>query len=312
VRFETPPGLQGQVDWGHFGFIRHQGRLCKLYAFVLTLSWSRAMYLRFTTSLDFMWFIRCHVHAFRYLGGFPRRLLYDNLKSVVEWHPPDGPVRWNRRFLDFADVSGFSPQACRPYRPQTKGKVESGVKYVRGNFWPGLHFSGLEDLNVQALCWLNTVANCRVHGTTNEVPFVRLPLEGLQPLDRVLSYDTSILTTRRASRDCVISYESNLYSVPAAYVQQSLQIKVTEQEDLIICSASGQEIARHRLCYGKRERSLVREHYQGLTVPATPAVRGRPVAVQDPTGEGCTHPFWEAPQVEVRPLSVYDQLIGGL
>jgi transposase len=116
VRFETPPGLQGQVDWGHFGFIRHQGRTCKLYAFVLTLSWSRAMYLRFTTSLDFTWFIRCHVHAFRYLGGLPRRLLYDNLKSVVEWHPPDGPVHWNPRFLDFADVAGFSPQACKPYR----------------------------------------------------------------------------------------------------------------------------------------------------------------------------------------------------
>jgi len=205
VRFETPPGLQGQVDGGHFGFIRHQGRTCKLYAFVLTLSWSRARYLRFTTSLDFTWLIRCHVHALRYLGGFPRRLLYDNLKSVVEWHPPDGPVHWNPRFLDFAAVSGFSPQACKPYRPQTKGKVESGVKYVRGNFWPGLHFSDLDDLNAQALCWLNTVANCRVHGTTNEVPFVRLPKEGLMPLDRALSYDTSISATRRASRDGVIS-----------------------------------------------------------------------------------------------------------
>jgi transposase len=251
VRFETPPGLQGQVDWGHFGLIRHQGRLCKLYGFVLTLSWSRAMYLRFTTSLDFTWFIRCHVRAFAYLGGLPRRLLYDNLKSVVEWHPPDGPVHWNPRFLDFADVSGFSPQACKPHRPQTKGKVENGIKYVRGNFWPGLHFSDLEDLNAQALQWLNTVANCRIHGTTNEVPFTRLPLEGLQPLDRALSYDSSFITTRRASRDCVISYESNLYSVPAAYAQQSLQVRATEQGELIICSALGQEIARHCILHGQ-------------------------------------------------------------
>lgn len=311
VRFETPPGLQGQVDWGHFGFIRHQGRTCKLYAFVLTLSWSRAMYLHFTTSLDFTWFIRCHLHAFEYLGGFPRRLLYDNLKSVVEWHPPDGPVTWNPRFLDFADVAGFSPQACKPYRPQTKGKVESGVKYVRGNFWPGLHFSDLEDLNAQAVHWLNTVANCRIHGTTGEVPFARLPKEGLQPLDRALSYDTSIRAVRRASRDCVISYQSNLYSVPAAYAGQSLQVKVTEQEDVIICSSSGQEIARHHLLEGLRQRSLVPAHYQGLTVPAQPAVRGRPVASQLREPELPSPPFWEAPMVEVRPLYVYDQLIGG-
>jgi transposase len=312
VRFETPPGLQGQVDWGHFGLIRHQGRLCKLYGFVLTLSWSRAMYLCFTTSLDFTWFIRCHVHAFAYLGGLPRRLLYDNLKSVVEWHPVDGPVHWNPRFLDFADVAGFSPQACKPRRPQTKGKVENGIKYVRGNFWPGLHFSDLEDLNIQALRWLNTVANCRVHGTTNEVPFARLPKEGLQPVERALAYDTSFITTRRASRDCVISYASNLYSVPAAYAQQSLQIKVTEQEDLIICSALGQEIARHRLLHGQRERSLMPQHYQGLPVPTSPVVRGRPVACQEPPQEASTAPFWEAPVVEIRPLSVYDQVIGGL
>lgn len=311
VRFETPPGLQGQVDWGYFGFIRHQGRTCKLYAFVLTLSWSRAMYLRFTTSLDFTWFIRCHLHAFEYLGGFPQRLLYDNLKSVVEWHPPDGPIIWNPRFLDFADVTGFAPQACKPYRPQTKGKVESGVKYVRGNFWPGLHFADLEDLNAQALHWLNTVANCRIHGTTGEVPFARLPKEGLQPLDRVKSYDTSIRAVRRASRDCVISYQSNLYSVPAAYAGQSLQVKVTEQEEVIICSSSGIEIARHQLLCGQRQHSLIPGHYQGLAVPTHPAVRGRPVASQLREPELPPHPFWEAPVVEVRPLYVYDQLMGG-
>jgi hypothetical protein len=162
------------------------------------------------------------------------------------------------------------------------------------------------------LHWLNTGANCRVHGTTGEVPFARLSQEGLQPLDRVLSYDTSIRAVRRASRDCVISYQSNLYSVPAAYAGQSLHVKVTEQEELIICSGSGQEIARHHLLYGQRQRSLVPAHYQGLTVPTQPAVRGRPVASQVPEPERPSPPFWEAPVVEVRPLYVYDQLIGGV
>lgn len=312
TRFETAPGEQGQVDWGHFGFITHHGRTCRLYAFVLTLGWSRAMYLRFTTSLEQIWFIRCHLHAFSYLGGVPKRLLYDNLGSVVVRHDRDGTVHWNPRFLDFADVAGFVPQACRPYRPQTKGKVENGVKYVRGNFWQGLHFQDLDDLNTQALQWVNTVANCRVHGTTNEVPFMRLPLEKLLPADSALTYDTSVITARRASRDCVISYAGNLSSLPAAYARQSVQVKVTEAEELVICSAQGTELARHQLLVGSHQRSLQPQHYQGLPVPRTPAARGRPMAVQHVEPLLTAQPFWEAPVVEVRSLSVYDQLLENL
>ncbi len=120
-----------------------------------------------------------------------------------------------RMWQDFPRKRGL------PYRPQTKGKVENGVKYVRGNFWPGLHFRDLDDLNDQALAWLNTTANPRVHGTTGEVPFSRLRAEGLQPAEKAFTYDTSILTSRRSSKDCVISYEGNLYSVPAAYARQT-------------------------------------------------------------------------------------------
>ncbi len=119
------------------------------------------MYVRFTISVDTTWFIRCHVHAFAYLGGIPRTLLYDNLKSVVERRESNGTIHWNPRFLDCADVAGFRLQASRPYRPQTTGKGESGVKYVRRNFWPGLHFGSLDELNQQAETWLKTVANCR-------------------------------------------------------------------------------------------------------------------------------------------------------
>ncbi len=312
TRFETAPGEQGQVDWGHFGFITHQGHTCRLSAFVLTLGWSRAMYLRFTTSLEQIWFIRCHLHAFSYLGGVPKRLLYDNLRSVVSRHDADGTVHGNPRFLDFADVAGFAPQACRPYRPQTKGKVENGVKYVRGNFWQGLHFQDLDDLNMQALHWLNTVANRRVHGTTNEVPFTRLPQEKLLPADGALTYDTSVITARRASRDCVISYAGNLYSLPSTYARQSVQVKVTEAEEMVICSAQGTELARHRLLLGSHQRSLQPQHSQGLPLPGTPAVRGHPTVAQHVAPLPTAQPFWEAPVVEVRSLSVYDQLMENL
>jgi transposase len=307
VRFETAPGEQGQVDWGSFGFITHQGRTYRLYAFVMTLGWSRASYLRFTISSDTTWFIRCHLHAFAYLGGVPKRLLYDNLKSVVLRRDAEDVIQWNPRFLDFADVAGFSPQACKPYRPQTKGKVENGVKYVRGNFWPGLHFQDLDDLNTQALAWLNTTANPRVHGTTGEVPFTRLRSEGLQAADKALTYDTSVLITRRSSKDCFISYAGNLYSVPAAYARKTLQVKITEAEELVICSEVGQEVARHRVLCGRQERSVQADHYRGL---GTPVSRVEQVSAVQELRPAERTMFWDAPVVEVRSLSVYDQLLG--
>ena len=307
VRFETAPGEQGQVDWGYFGFITHHGRTYRLYAFVMTLGWSRACYVRFTICSDTTWFIRCHLHAFAYLGGVPKRLLYDNLKSVVLWRDAEDVVHWNPRFLDFADVAGFAPQACKPYRPQTKGKVENGVKYVRGNFWPGLHFRDLEDLNAQALAWINTIANPRVHGTTGEVPFTRLRSEGLQPADKALTYDTSVLLTRRSSKDCFISYGGNLYSLPAAYARKTLQVKITEAEELVICSEVGHELACHRVLLGRQERSVQADHYCGLSTPVS-HVEQAP-AVQE-VAQGSPSMFWDAPVVEVRSLSVYDRLLG--
>ena len=131
TRFETAPGQQGQVDWGHFGSLVHAGRTCWLYGFVMTLGWSRAMYVTFTVSSDTAWFMRCHLQAFAYFGGMPERLLYNNLKSVVLKRQADGTIQWNPRFLDFADVVGFSPQLCRPYRPQTNDLVAYCTPFVR-------------------------------------------------------------------------------------------------------------------------------------------------------------------------------------
>ncbi len=180
------------------------------------------------------------------------------------------------------------------------------MKYVRGNFWPGLHFRDLEDLNNQALAWLNTTANPRVHGTTGEVPFSRLGSEGLQSAEKAFTYDTSVMTSRRSSKDCVISYEGNLYSVPAAYARKTLQVNVTEAGELVVCSEVGQELARHRLLLGKQERSVQAEHDRKLAIPA-PRVE-QATAMQE-LSQASTSMFWDAPVVEVRPLSVYDQLL---
>lgn len=307
LRFETEPGEQAQVDWGHFGLINHYGRQRRLYAFVLTLGWSRAMYLEFTASADAAWFLRCHMHAFDYLGGCPRQVLHDNLKTAVLHRDADGSIHWNPRYLDFADYHGFTPRACQPYRAQTKGKVESGVKYVRGNFWPGLKFVDLADLNRQAWVWLDIVANVRIHGTTGEVPFDRLPLEGLQSLLGKPAYDTSLISYRRSSRDCLVSYEGNYYSVPAAHAKQRLLVKETEHGQLIVLTLEGEEIARHRLAAGRNQRIIEPIHYQGIHTQTWPTKRAGATQIQVAAPELAS--LSDTPTVEVRPLSLYDQVL---
>ncbi len=305
VRFETEPGEQAQVDWAHFGFIEHHGCRRRLYAFLMTLGWSRSMYLEFTVSADAAWWLRCHVHAFRYFGGVPRVVLHDNLKTAV-LERTAGTVHWNPRYLDFAAYYGFTPRACQPYRAQTKGKVESGVRYVRGNFWPGLTFVDLIDLNRQCQVWLDDTANRRVHGTTGEVPFERLALESLLPLDGKPDYDTSLIAFRRAAKDCFLSYDGNYYSVPADYARKILQVKETEDGQLIVLDAQDQEIARHGLAQGRNQRIALPAHYAHLRHDS-PAAR-RPGAIQLPAAQSLAE-LPAAPEVEARPLVWYDQVL---
>ncbi len=304
VRFETEPGEQAQVDWASFGLILVAGRQRRLYGFVMTLGWSRMMYLEFTVAVDEVTFLRCHQHAFAYFGGIPRQILHDNLKTAVLGRAADGRIRWHPRYLDFADYYGFTPRACQPYRAQTKGKVERGIRYVRGNFWPGLQFTDLADLNVQARTWLNEVANVRRHGTTGEVPWRRLPGEGLQPLDNKPAYETSVVSTRRSSRDCLVSYQGNDYSVPATHARQQLLVKETEQGELIMLTLSGEEIARHSLVAGRHQRIILAAHYQSLVTRQPSAAR--PGALQVSPVQLAMPGLADAPPVEVRPLSLYD------
>jgi transposase len=306
VRFETEPGQQAQVDWGSFGTILHQERQCRLYAFVMTLGWSRMMYLEFTISTDLAWWLRCHLHAFHYFGGVPKEVLHDNLKTAVLGRGDAGAIQWQPRYLDFAHYYGFRPRACQPYRAQTKGKVENSIKYVRGNFWPGLQITGLADLNDQGRHWLATVANCRVHGTTQAIPRERLALEGLQALQGKADYDTSLVTYRRSTKDCLVSYAGNYYSVPAAYAQQQLLLKETETGDLLICSPDGALLAQHRLAVTHHQRIAIASHYHELW-PTTSGKQAAGVATPTPVVQSPALLVPDAPTVEVRSLQLYAQ-----
>ncbi len=130
VRFETPPGQQAQADWAYAGKLADaSGQPRSVYIFTFVLGYSRMLFVRFTTSMNLASLIDCHQQAFAYLGGWPRVILYDNMKQVKL-----GPGRWNETFLDFARHYGFTPKTHRAYRPHTKGKVERMVEYVKDSF----------------------------------------------------------------------------------------------------------------------------------------------------------------------------------
>ena len=141
MRFETAPGEQAQVDWGSLPYIGGDGKHRRIWVFVMTMGWSRACYVELVRTADTAAFIQCHINAFEYLGGVPRRCLYDNAKVITLGRDEEKRSVWNRRMLDFALRVGFEARLCQPYRAQTKGKVESGVKYVRRNMWPSMSLS---------------------------------------------------------------------------------------------------------------------------------------------------------------------------
>ena len=181
VRFETPPAHQAQVDFADF-----QLPWGKRYAFLVVLGFSRVLWLQFFTRQTMQHVFEGLEAAFSFFGGVPHELLFDQMKAVVtkDERAAGGRVTENAEFLRFAHHWDFRIRACRPYRAQTKGKVERPVSYVRSSFFYGRTFTSDEDLNTQARHWLDHVANVRTHGTLKERPVDRFEHERdlLRPL----------------------------------------------------------------------------------------------------------------------------------
>lgn len=262
-RFETAPGEQAQVDWGHF-HVDWNGVKKRLYAFVMVLGYSRTMYLEYTEDEKLETLIGCHERAAEYFGGMTKTCLYDNMKTVVTGQDEQGEVIWNERFAQFATHHGFQLRRCKPYRARTKGKVESGVGYVRKNFWPRVQsFTTLEDLNAQARRWLDQVANRRIHGTTHEIPMARLEEEQLQPVNPY-PFHAACRHIRKVSNDTLVSYESNRYSLPCAYVGQLVQVQDDKNGTLRFFNKDGLLIAQHVKATGVHQVVTNKKHFEGI------------------------------------------------
>lgn len=198
VRFETLPGHQAQVDFAHFNF--PWGRR---YALLLVLGYSRLLWLRFFKRQDMRTLFEGLEQAFRFFGGVPRELLFDQMRAVIvaDNRLEGGALVENAEFLRFAHHWQFRVRACRPYRAQTKGKVERSIRYVRGNFVYGREFIGDDDLDAQLSLWLRDVANVRKHRTTNQRPSERFERDEKPALNPLAERPYSSLVLPSPSRD---------------------------------------------------------------------------------------------------------------
>ncbi len=297
VRYETGPGEQAQVDWKHVGtFANARGEAVTISAFVMELSYSRAVFVRFVTSMQLPVLRDCHLEAFRFFGGVSAAILYDNLKQVRL-----SAQQLNPAWLDFAAHCGFQVKTCRPYRPRTKGKVERAIQYLDDSFLLGRVSAHLADLNAQGLHWCRHTANVRLHATNGKKPeeLLAQELPQLAPVEQLRPYAPAVI--RRVDAEALVAYHGSRYSVPPAHI--GAKVSVTATGGQITVRASDLVIAEHPPA-AKGRCQIQPEHLQALwqqPMPQALAQRHGPPPRSQVT---FTQP------VEQRPLNVYAEAAG--
>ena len=262
-RFETPAGQQSQIDWGQAS-VRFESGPRVVHFFVMTLGYSRRGFYYACADERLSQFLDAHERAFEHFGGHTREHLYDRARTVCA---PDGEGKtvWNPTFKAFADYWGFEPRLCRPYRARTKGKVESGVKYLKRNFLRGRLFIDIVDLQCQLDQWNAEVADLRIHGTTHEAPIVRFEQEtnALVPTRGQPSFALAGRRSRIVASDYLVSFETNRYSVPFALVGQTVEVE--RHGGHLVIYHRDRPVAHHAVASGKYQLVQCPEHGPGAS-----------------------------------------------
>jgi transposase len=277
IRFETPPGDQAQVDFAQFQlqFTDEPAITRIVWLFSFVLGFSRLIWARFVLHQDMQTVLRCHMAAFNAIGGIPSEILYDRMKTAVIGEA-GGSIVYNRALIDFARHYGFQPKACRPYRAKTKGKVERPYRYIREDFFLARSFRNLDDLNTQLRHWLDTVANPRVHATTqrvvNEAFAEEKPHLKLLPL---APFRSLLKLERRVSHEGMVSVGGNLYSVPDATRKRTVEVHTLADQVQIF--EDGTLIAAHPVLEGRHQRRVAPGHRKMARIVDPP--RDKPILI---------------------------------
>ncbi|ASP89516.1 IS21 family transposase (plasmid) [Sinorhizobium meliloti] len=297
VHFETPPGEQAQVDFAQFHVVFTDEPTTPriVWLFSMVLGYSRLIWARFVMHQNLPTVLRCHVAAFDAIGGVPREILYDRMKTAVIGEGETDGIIYNRALVDLARHYGFHPKACRPYRAKTKGKVERPFRYIREDFFLARTFRNLEDLNAQLRHWLDTVANPRTHATTLRIVNEAFAEERsyLRPFP-LAPFRSVLKLERRISREDMVSVGGNAYSVPDA--TRSRLVEVHSLADEVRIFENGELIAVHPVLEGRKQRRVAPDHRRSVT-----SHRARPQ-----TGDGGVTLHGAGDKVLQRSLAFYD------
>ena len=237
-----------------------QGKLSKAYVFNMRLCYSRLDYYQIVFNQKVDTFIQCHINAFKYFKGIPQQVKIDNLKSAVLEASFYESI-YQGQYENLSNHYNFEIIPCRVRKPQEKGKVENGIKYVQNNFFAGRKFTDNADLNNQLKGWLDGYCNQRIHGTTKEKPitlFLEKEAKELKPLP-VEEFKIGVMFSRKVHVDCHITFEHNYYSVPYNYVGKNVEVAVEDTLIRIFCN--NESIALHTRVLDKGKFSTISAHY---------------------------------------------------
>lgn len=260
-------GVQCQVDGGELRDVQIGGLGKTVYFLVFVLSYSRLMFVSYSLKpLNTDIFIQMHEEAFRYFDGIPEECVYDQTKLVVI-KEMFREVTFNDRFYHYASQIGLDIRVCKGYDPESKGKVEAGVKYVKGDCLYGDSFTDFPALQRHARSWLDEVANVRTHGTTGEVPRVVYDHREQDKMRPFVAVDMlAEQATRKADKTGLISFRANKYSVPMAYQRSTVLVAERADQLLIFEALEHAEIARHNLVLGTGHIIKNTDHYRDVSV----------------------------------------------
>src|SRR5215467_15843450 len=263
LRLATFPGEQGQADWAHFGEVTIGHARRRLSGFVLTLSYSRALWLEFFLDQSLENSLLGHVHAFHDWGGAPRDLATDNLRSVVLERRGDA-IHFHPRFLELSAHYHFATRPCRPARGNEKGRVERAIQYVRSSFFAARPFTTLTDFNRQALDWRNQVAHQRPWPGDDSRTVAQVFQEEKTHLLPLPVHPSSCDLTRTvyADKTLYVRFDLNDYSVPPQALGRALTLVASPTTVRLLDGST--EVASHHRSYDRHEQIEDPAHRQAL------------------------------------------------